>query len=274
MDDNFRHCEQLVREADKDRFLATLFAPAEMRGALFALYAFNVEVARIREAVRETIAGEIRLQWWRDAIESGAGEASAHPVAAALRAAIERFRLPVAPLIDLIEARSFDLYDDPMPTLAALEGYATKTSSALIGLVAAILDPSSASSSSAIRDAGIAYAMTGLLRAFPIHASRGQLYVPLEVLERHRANLEDVLSGRDTPQLRAVLADMRQQARAHLAAFAAAAIPPTQAAALLPVSLLPLYFDRLDRAAGMPFAVVEVPQWRRQWVLWRAARKA
>ena len=140
MDDNFRHCEQLVREGDKDRFLAALFAPADKRGALFALYAFNLEVARVREAVREAMAGEIRLQWWRDAIESGGGEASAHPVAAALRETIARFDLPVAPLIDLIEARSFDLYDDPMPNSAALEGYAVKTSSALIGLAASILE--------------------------------------------------------------------------------------------------------------------------------------
>lgn len=271
MDDNFRHCEQLVREADKDRFLATLF---DRRDALFALYAFNIEIARIREMVREAMAGEIRLQWWRDAIESGANEASAHPVAAALREAIERFNIPVAPLLDLIEARSFDLYDDPMPNSAALEGYAVKTSSALIGIAAMILDPSAATAPGAVRDAGIAYAITGLLRAFPIHASRGQLYVPLDVLERHDAHLEDVSAGRDTPQLRAALAAMRRQARAHYDAFAAVAIPPVQAAAFLPVSLVPLYLDRLDRAADKPFALIEVPQWRRQWVLWRAARKA
>src|SRR5258707_10863917 len=108
MSDHFAHCENLVREADKDRFLATLFAPADRRGALFALYAFNIEVARVREAVREAMAGEIRLQWWRDAIEMGAREAQAHPVPAPLLDTGDRFGLPVAPLIDLIEARSFD----------------------------------------------------------------------------------------------------------------------------------------------------------------------
>jgi phytoene synthase len=74
--DPFAHCEHIVRAADKDRFLATLFAPANRRGALFALYAFNVEVARVREVAREPMAGEIRLQWWRDALERpGSGEA-------------------------------------------------------------------------------------------------------------------------------------------------------------------------------------------------------
>ncbi len=83
--DAFQHCEELVRAQDKDRYLAALFAPADQRGALFALYAFNAEVAAVRDRVREPMAGEIRLQWWRDALngERG-GRGSANPVAAAL----------------------------------------------------------------------------------------------------------------------------------------------------------------------------------------------
>src|SRR5882672_12188783 len=96
MQDAFAHCESLVRAADKDRFLATLFAPAEHRAALHALYAFNLEVARVREAVHEPLAGEIRLQWWSDVLHgAGRGEVEANPVAAALLAAIARYRLPV-----------------------------------------------------------------------------------------------------------------------------------------------------------------------------------
>lgn len=272
--DNFAHCENLVREADKDRFLAALFAPAERRGALFALYAFNIEVARVREAAREAMAGEIRLQWWRDAIDMGTGEARAHPVAAALLDTVERFGLPVAPLIDLIEARAFDLYDDPMPTLAALEGYAVKTSSALIQIAAAILDPPFTAMLDAMREGGVAYALAGLLRAFPIHAARGQLYVPLDLLERHGAHVDDVYAGRDTPQLRAALAELRQMARTHYENYQrnARAISSAQPA-MLPLALVPLTLDRLDRAANTPFALVEVPQWRRQWAMWRAARQ-
>src|SRR5258707_4835451 len=168
MSDHFAHCENLVREADKDRFLATLFAPADRRGALFALYAFNIEVARVREAARETMAGEVRLQWWRDALDMGTGEARAHPVAAALLDTMERFALPVAPSVDLIAWRAFDLYDEPMPTLAALEGYAVKTSSARVQIATSILDPPFADMSDAMRNGGIAYALAGLLRAFPI----------------------------------------------------------------------------------------------------------
>ncbi len=83
---NFEHCAALVREADRDRYLATLFAPAAQRNALFALYAFNVEITRVRDLAREPMPGEIRLQWWREALTGEReGEAAAHPVAAALR---------------------------------------------------------------------------------------------------------------------------------------------------------------------------------------------
>ncbi len=140
MDESYRHCEQLVRAADKDRFLATLFAPADRRGALFALYAFNCEIVSVRDRAREPMPGEIRLQWWRDVLNGErAGEATANPVAAALTDTIARFGLPVAPLLDLIEAHAFDLYDDPMPTLAALEAYGRKTEAAVFGLAARIV---------------------------------------------------------------------------------------------------------------------------------------
>ena len=128
MPDAFDHCEALVREVDKDRFLATLFAPAKYRRPLFALYAFNVEVARVREQAREPMPGEIRLQWWRDVFAgSGRGEVRANPVAAALLDTVVRYRLPPKMLADLIDARTFDLYDDAMASLADLDGYAART---------------------------------------------------------------------------------------------------------------------------------------------------
>src|SRR5690242_9720539 len=98
------HCESMVREADKDRFLATLFAPAEHRPALYALYAFNIEINRIRDLAREPMPGEIRLQWWREVVEGGrTEEAQAHPVAAALRAAMTRYQLSPEVFADLID---------------------------------------------------------------------------------------------------------------------------------------------------------------------------
>jgi phytoene synthase len=271
------HCEALVRAADKDRFLASLFAPAEHRGALHALYAFNVEIARVREVVREPLAGEIRLQWWTDVLRgAGRGEVDAHPVAAGLLAAMARYSLPVEPLEALIAARRFDLYDEPMRTLAELEGYAAGASSGLIALAAQILSSGREPDIDALaRHAGLAHAMAGLLKAFAIHAARGQLFVPLEVLDRHGADRQDVASGQATPELRAALAELRLCARRHLAAARdlIATAPSAVMPALLPVALAGPTLARMERRDYDPFAPIEIAQWRRQWLIWRAARR-
>ncbi|HYQ18918.1 MAG TPA: phytoene/squalene synthase family protein [Xanthobacteraceae bacterium] len=277
MQQAFAHCEALVRAADRDRFLATLFAPRERRGALFALYAFNVEIARVREVVRDPVAGEIRLQWWSDVLAGdGRGEIEAHPVASALRASVARYGLPPERLQTTISARRFDLYDEPMATLADLEAYADGASSSLIALAAQILNGDGASDIDALsHHAGLAHAIAGLLKAFPFHAARGQLFVPLELLERHGADREDVRIGRATPQLRSALADLRDSARRHLrqAQDMARTVSPDAMPALLPVALAGATLARMERGDYDPFVPVEIAPWRRQWLIWRAARR-
>jgi 15-cis-phytoene synthase len=275
MSDAFTYCENLVRAGDKDRWLATLFAPADRRKHLHALYAFNLEVARVRELAREPMAGEIRPQWWREVLAgTRLAEAAANPVAAALLETVARYDLPVQILLDLIEARAFDLYNDPMPTLDAFTGYGRRTASGLIALAARVLDRDH-DVSEAVDPAGIAYATAGLLRAFALHAARGQVYLPMDVLARHGADVADIPTGRTTDALRAALAELRGFAREHLDLFASQrrALPPATLAAFLPVTLVPAYLARMERHDYDPFRTpVDVPQWRRQWVLWRAAR--
>jgi len=276
MPDCFAYCENLVRAGDKDRWLASLFAPADRRGHLHALYAFNLEIARVRALAREPMAGEIRLQWWREAIAGARpGEAAANPVAAALRETIARYGLEEKIFADLIEARAFDLYDDPMPDLEAFAGYCRRTASGLIELAARVLDGEGAPLVDVAAPAGIAYATTGLLRAFALHASRGQLYLPADVLARHGVPTGDTFAGRTTGALRAALAELRAFARVNFNDFAArrAALPPATVPAFLPVALVPAYLARMERRDYDPFKTpVDVPQWRRQWLLWRSAR--
>jgi phytoene synthase len=277
MQDSVAYCEGLVRAADKDRFLAALFAPAAHRGALYALYAFNIEIARVRESIREPLAGEIRLQWWNDAIAGqAAGDAAANPVAAALLTAVARYRLPVELLTGLIAARRFDLYDDPMRKLADFNDYARATSAAVIELSGRILGGNATQDLGPLAlHAGLGRAIAGLLQAFPVHAARGQLFVPLEVLERHGLERADLATGHATAELRSGLAEMRRHARAHLAQAGrlAEGIPVAGLPALLPVALARPLLDRMERADYDPFAPAELPQWRRQWLLWRAARR-
>jgi 15-cis-phytoene synthase len=271
MPDAFAHCAELVRTADRDRFIATLFAPAGQRGALHALYAFNAELARVRDVAHAALPGEIRLQWWSDVIDRQRdGEAQANPVASALLATIERYGLPRERLLDLIDARRFDLYDEPMATVAALEDYARQTSSSLISLAARVVI--GADAEGIAEPAGLAAGITGILRAFPIHNARRQLYVPAELLDRHQVHLHDLFAGRSSPGLVAAFAELRNLARHHLAAVGEAmkALPDAAIPAFLPVALTRPSLDRLDR--GDPFAPAELAPWRRQWLIWRAAR--
>jgi phytoene synthase len=276
MADAFEHCEQWVRAGDKNRFFATLFAPLKYRRPLYALYAFNLEVARIRELAREPMPGEIRLQWWRDALGGVArGDVDAHPIASALRDVIVRYRLPPKALLDLIDARAFDLYDEPVPTLAYLEGYAVQTSSVLIELAARILcDGRDPAIGDLARHAGVAYALAGLLLAFPVHLARHQLYLPGDLMQRYGAVAADAFAGNVTTEIRAVLAELRLRARQHLDAARGLLVdvPSEITPALLPVALVRPSLDRMEKSRFQPLRANELAPWRRQWRLWRAAR--
>ncbi|WP_375466109.1 phytoene/squalene synthase family protein [uncultured Methylobacterium sp.] len=273
----FRHCEELVRAGDPDRYLATLFAPAAFRPHLFALYAFSLTVARVREAASNPMAGEIRLQWWRDALQGEArGDVRANPVAAAVLDAITARRLVRQPFVDLIDARVFDLYDDPMPRLNDLEGYCGETASALFRLASLILcDGAEPGGAAAAGHAGVAYGITGLLRALPWHARAGQIYIPAEIFRSYGVTREDIVTGRGGPGLRRACADLRAAARRHLTAFGEARGPIVPAArpAFLPLAVVEGYLAAMERPAYDPLnTTVETPRWRRLWRLWRTAR--
>lgn len=275
MQANFDHCAALVREADRDRFLATLFAPAEHRDALFALYAFNAEIARVRDVAREPLPGEIRLQWWREVLSGERdGEAAAHPVAAALRETLERYGFVAAPLLELIEARTFDLYDEPMATIADLELYGIRTQSPVFAMASGILGAGKAPPELFTLDAGVAYTIGVMLSQLGRHASRRQLYVPLEVLDRHQVALADVFAGRANEPLFGALAELRKLAREHLAAAQEKlkAAPPEILPALLPLALVGPMLRRMEQADYAPLQFEPATPWRRQWQLWRAAR--
>ncbi|WEX07317.1 phytoene/squalene synthase family protein [Chelativorans sp. AA-79] len=262
-----------------DRYLAALYAPVEKRGALFALYAFNAEIAAVRDRVSQPLPGEIRLQWWRDTLAGTDTmvEAAGHPVAVALLDAVRTYRLPLEPFQNMIEARIFDLYDDPMPSRTDLEGYCGETASALIQLAALALDPDAAARTAALAGhAGCAQAITGLLRLLPIHRRRGQCYVPLDLLQAAGTTRDGLVSGDDRAGAARAVSAMAALGREHLAAFkgGAGALPATLRPAYLPLALTGAYLDRLQSGTVDPLeesAMLSIP--RRHWLLLRHAMR-
>jgi len=281
--DCYRHCQDLVRDYDNDRYLATLFCPPEARPHVFALLAFNAEIARTRETVSDPLPGEVRLQWWTDTISGRAhGEVASNPVAEALLETIAACDLPAEPLLALIEQRIFDLYDDPMPMEEALTAYCSATASALFELTARILaakapDPAPEIDGEVCEHAGQAYAMTGLLRALPVHAHRWQCFLPVDLLSRHGLAPSGLFDGKVSPALASALAEIRERIDGHRDAIRVrlAGIPQTLLPGLLPLSLLEPYLRRMAADSYDPFrTVVDLPAWRKIWILWRTARRA
>ncbi len=272
-DEAIRQSTALVRSRDPDRYLADLLAPEEARPHLLVLHGFAVEVAEIRGRVSQPTLGEIRLKWWEQAIR---GDHGGNPLAAALAGTIERFHLPLAAFDNLLGARVFDLYDDPMPSLNDLEGYAGDTESALMQLGAMILaggrDPGTATVAGF---AGVAVAVTRLLRALPRNAGEGQSYLPADLLAANGGAEAGVTAPESATTVRATVDGLKTLARSRLA-DARAAWDEGYAAtlpALLPAATVGLYLDRMDRKGFDPLRdVADIAPFRRQWTLWRAAR--
>lgn len=274
MENNFSHCANLVRESDRDRYLATLFAPSDKRDALFALYAFNTEIVRVRDVAREAMAGEIRLQWWREAVEGKRdSEARGHPVAAALRETLKRCAIAPERLGALIDAHQFDLYDEPMATLADLDRYAEQTQSALFGLAADVLGGGGGSIVDLARCSGIAYAVRAVLLDLPRHAAHRQIFVPLTLLDRHGVNPEDMFAGRESEGLRAALGALRRHGLDALAAARASVgvATPQILPAFLPLSTVGPELRRMARRGDRPLQPARLSRLKRQWLIWRAA---
>jgi 15-cis-phytoene synthase len=267
-------CAALVRGADFDRYAATLFVDPPSRRSLLALYAFNTEIVRIREQVSQPLPGEIRLQWWIDTLAgSGHGGVEGNPVAAELLRAVGQHALPVAALSQLIEAHFFDLYNDPMPDVTALEAYAADTDGTLLALAARIVDQGSGAIDHLARHAGMALGLTRAIARLPYDASR-RLFLPLDLLQRHGSNEADAYAGKETPALRQALNDLVAVALTHLDA-AQQLLAETPAAARR--AFLPLALARRDLAVMAEadtdlFAPFDRSRLTTLWTLWKASR--
>lgn len=228
-------CMDLVRLHDRDRYIATLFAPDNLRPHLFALYAFGSEIARIPQLVSEPQIGEIRLQWWLDTLATiEAKQAVDHPVAAAFADVVHRYNLPIQHLENFVEAWRNDLYADQFPSLFALESFVAETEAALMQFAAIILDRSAAVSASAlVGPAGTAFGLARLLA---------------------RGDAKFIPPGETVESVKSLVRKRLGEARK-------AVIPAGLMPAVLPAALTEVYLR------GSPSAL------RSQWTMWRAARR-
>mgnify|MGYP000031678643 CR=1 FL=1 len=251
------YCADVLRRHDRDRFLACLFAPPERRPALFALHAFNHEIAKVAEVVTEPMAGQIRIQWWREALDGiFAGTPRKHQVAEALAVAAREHDLTRAHFDRLLDMRERDLETDAPADLVDLERYAEATTATVTRLALEILGAHDDASQTAGRHVGIAWALTGLIRAVPFHAAQKRLMMPGDLVGESGMDPHDLFELRRPPEIRPVVAQVAKLAQDHLdrARAQRRQVPGAAVPALLPGTLASGYLRTLAKLDHDPFA--------------------
>ena len=263
---------RMVRRGDPDRYFSALFAPESLRRHLMTLYAFNHEVARVGETVRQPLMGEIRLQWWRETlIGAKGGTPRNHELARALADLFSIHELPLDLFEEMLDARTFDSSEDQFADWPTLETYCDRTSGNLMRLAARVLGAGSEYDGLA-REAGLAYAIAGLIRALPYHAGRHKVYLPNDLLGAVGLSPDRILSGTFDEKVRAAVAQTALKAKEHLLAARQFRSARTVLPAFLPAALVPLYLRRAGRRAFKPLTHSgDVSQQRKQMALLSAA---
>jgi len=247
---NLSACALAVKHQDRDRWFCSLFAPEDRREDLYALYAFNAELARVADKVSEPLLGEIRLQWWREAIEGlYGGQVRQHDVVLGLDRAIARHELDRGLFGRLIDARAADLEAAPPQDLAALDAYARETSVPLMQLALGVLGVRDGTADAAAETGATGYALVGLLRATSHLLAAGRILLPAATMVEARLGERDLRAGRGGVALADTARPVAELARRHIGDARALAgnVPRRAIAALLPVALAASDLERLAR---------------------------
>ncbi len=213
------YIQEILKQKDKKRYFLTLIIDKKHQQAVQALYAFNAEISAISHLVKEPNMGKIRLTYWREILEGEAhGEASKNPIASAILRVLKDYNLPSLPLIRLIDARRFDLYNDKMPDMKAFELYSGETTSILFQYVAMMLnDGQELSNGDGAGHLGVADALIGHVMAFEYNLAQQKLYLPLNSFGKVGLSEQQLFADENKQQVRGALINLLDIAQTHLA---------------------------------------------------------
>ena len=250
-------CARIVRREDPDRFLTAVTAPPDRRGGLLALYAFNVEVAKTREAVTEAMLGDIRLQWWRETVEGCfEGTPRRHEVAVPLSEAVRATAPDPALFTALIDGRERDLDDTPPTDMAAFESYARATSGGLIRLASQMIGVAETETiREAANDLGVAYALVGSIRALPFQVRQKRTMLPWSAFAEAGVDEATLYSAKPSEALTRALGPLLDEAERRIARARERrrAVPGAATPAFLSARVAAAHLRRLRRVGGNPY---------------------
>lgn len=207
-----RSCAQQLRTLDHNAYLGCLFADPRDQAALVALHAYNSELGRIRESVSEPMLGEIRLTWWREALEGiDAGKVREHPVVKALAQPMQSGALALEPLLAMIDARQQDLYEEGPKDRQSVSAYADSTGGTLYSLAIAA-SGGDIDAQMRARSIGTAATLVGIVRSVAFHAQMRRSHMPEDVLQEMGLPRDAIFQGQFTPELKRYLQQTGRQA--------------------------------------------------------------
>lgn len=242
------YCGQQARRYDKDRFFCSLFTPGDKREGLFTLLAFNQEVAGIGERVTESLPGLIRLQWWREALDGiYKDDPRNHEVVRALHHLVKGQGLSRSLLDAMIDAREQDLDTASPPTLQSLLDYAEKTSGNLHHLMVEALGTKDQALLEAAKQIGIAWALTGMLRAMKFRANK-RVMLPEDALKEHHVTADDVKAGKHLDAVRPVVKMLVEMVERYVAGARQCRVPKDTLGVFLPATMVDIQLKSIRRA--------------------------
>ncbi|XP_020379901.1 NADH dehydrogenase (ubiquinone) complex I, assembly factor 6 isoform X2 [Rhincodon typus] len=245
-----QHCIELVRNRDYEGFLSSLLLPAEFRNSVFALRAFNVELAQVQDLVSQKTIGLMRMQFWRQVIENIYSDNPPHqPIAIELWKAVRKHKLTKRWFLRIIEERERNLNEKAFRNIQELESYAENAQSSFIYLVLEVLGVKDIHADHAASHIGKAQGIVTCLRSTPYHCMRRKVYLPLDICLLHGVSQEDFIRGNCGKNVRDVIFDVASQAHVHLehARSFCKNVPSKAYPAFLQTVVLDDYLDRIHK---------------------------
>ncbi|KAG2151391.1 isoprenoid synthase domain-containing protein [Suillus clintonianus] len=276
------YCKDLVRKHDYEGYLTSQLYPKRFQGGYFALRAFYIELATVREAVSQTTLGQARLMFWRDAMKDiYNNKPPRHPIAIAIHEATRDNHLPLYHFNRIIEAREQELHNQTHLTLESITSHAESVSSTFLYLLLAMLNLPSSTLAHAASHLGVAQSLTTLLRALPFHASKGVMVIPAEITAKHGVNQQEIFSkGKSSHGLEDAVFELATVANDHLLT---ARDMFKESGGRVPVDAMPVFsaaipvVSILSTLEAVNFNVfdpsMQIRDWRLAWQVWRSYYK-
>lgn len=270
------HILNLVRDGDRARYVSALLAPSEIRDRLLTLYAYDLEISAIPDRVVEPLAGEIRLQWWRDVFDrSDQGSISGNPVADGVVKLLRETDVSKSALMDVLDTQSHLFHENPVPDRNALERFFDARYGAIMLTACKLLSPEVTVDDCLIPSAARAAGYTALVTDFGKQASKQRLLVPSRFLDKHNVDLVAVYRGESSGSVVSMLDEFREIARQSLSEVGAL-IRKTDTCfvpAFAHLTTLSRVLDVSESAKQKPFTPLrDMNPFLLQWRIWRFAR--